>query len=252
MTIVIPNFRDPRALAERPAQPPEKIEFLASDDFPPFSFRDPQGRLTGFNVDLARAVCEELGASCSLRVKAFEALPDALMAGEGDAILSGLARTEALRREMAFSDTYMRLPARFVLGQGTDSFDPGMPSAKRISVEAGSRHEAFLKAAFPGLAVETFPTAGEARAALKEGKADVHFGDGMALSFWLASKEADGCCRFVPGPWLEPRYFGDGLSIALRRDDQALLDALNYALRQVQDKGIYGELYLRYFPVGFY
>ncbi|MEH0071711.1 transporter substrate-binding domain-containing protein [Pannonibacter sp. Pt2-lr] len=91
-TIVIPNFRDPRALAERPAQPPEKIEFLASDDFPPFSFRDPQGRLTGFNVDLARAVCEELGASCSLRVKAFEALPDALMAGEGDAILSALPR----------------------------------------------------------------------------------------------------------------------------------------------------------------
>ncbi|MEH0071712.1 transporter substrate-binding domain-containing protein [Pannonibacter sp. Pt2-lr] len=146
----------------------------------------------------------------------------------------------------------MRLPARFVLGQGTDSFDPSMPSAKRISVEAGSRHEAFLKAAFPDLAIEPFPTAGEARAALKVGKADVHFGDGMALSFWLAGKEADGCCRFAPGPWLEPRYFGDGLSIALRRDDQALLDALNYALRQVQDKGIYGELYLRYFPVGFY
>ncbi len=153
---------------------------------------------------------------------------------------------------MAFSDTYMRLPARFVLGQGKDRFDPGMASAERVSVEAGSRHEAFLKAAFPNLAVEPFPTAAEARAALKEGKADVHFGDGMALSFWLASKEADGCCRFAPGPWLEPGYFGGGLSIALRRDDQPLLDALNYALRQVQDKGIYGELYLRYFPIGFY
>lgn len=248
----IPNFRDPRALAERPAQPPEKIEFLASDDFPPFSFRDPQGRLTGFNVDLARAICEELAASCSLRVKAFEALPEALSAGEGDAILSGLVRTEALSREMAFSDTYLRLPARFVLGKGADSFDPASAEGKRVSVEAGSRHEAFLKEAFPSLALVSFPSAAEARAALRDGKADAHFGDGMALSFWLGSKEGAACCRFAPGPWLEPRYFGEGVDIAVRKDDAALLDALNYALRQVQDKGTYGELYLRYFPIGFY
>ena len=74
----------------------------------------------------------------------------------------------------------------------------------------------------------------------------------MALSFWLGGALSEECCVFVPGPWLEEAYFGDGLRIAVRQEDAVLLEAINYGLRRLQEKGIYAELYRRYFPTSFF
>lgn len=250
---IVPNFWDPRSLLERPAETPERIEFLATDDFPPFSFRDKTERLTGFHVDLARALCEELQSSCSMRVKAFEALPDALEADEGDAAIAGLAKTAELGERFSFSDPYLKLPGRFVVrASDRDRFDGTSFAGTAVAVEKGSRHAAFLKDRMPELQITEFETLAEAREALRSGKVAAHFGDGMALSFWLGGALSEGCCVFVPGPWLEEAYFGDGLRIAVRQEDAVLLEAINYGLRRLQEKGIYAELYRRYFPTSFF
>ena len=89
-------------------------------------------------------------------------------------------------------------------------------------------------------------------AQLKAGTVDAVFGDGMRLGFWLAGPDADGCCRFAGGPYLAPEYLGSGLSIAAKADDVQLTDAFDAALQQISAKGIFAELYLRYFPVSFY
>ena len=80
-SVRVPNFWDPKAVHDRPNAIPDKIQFLATDGYPPFVFRDQHGRLTGFNVDLARALCQELGSSCALRIKDFEVLLPALDEG---------------------------------------------------------------------------------------------------------------------------------------------------------------------------
>ena len=87
---------------------------------------------------------------------------------------------------------------------------------------------------------------------LKAGRIDAAFGDGMKMSFWLAGPEAEGCCAFTGGPYLAPEYLGTGLSIAVKQGDDQLLAALNYALQQISIKGVFAELYLRYFPVSFF
>ena len=69
---------------------------------------------------------------------------------------------------------------------------------------------------------------------------------------WLPSEAADDCCAFAGGPWLEPGYFDEGMAIATRQDDPERAAALTYALRQLHQKGIYRELYLRYFPMSFF
>ncbi len=251
--VTVPNFWDPRGGADRPTVTPNTIRFLASDDFPPFAFRDGTGRLTGFNIDLARAICEELDSACSLRIKSFDALVPALVREEGDAIIAGLARTEANTRTLLFSDPYLKLPGRFTVLQGkTLSVLPEDLAGKRISVEAGTVHEAFLRTYFADATIKTYPTATEARAALGTEEADVHFGDGLSLSFWLNGKTSGDCCEFVGGPWLEPGYFDRALTIAFRQDDALRQAAVNHALTRLQAKGIYAELYLRYFPVSFY
>ena len=249
----IPNFWDPKAVVDKPANIPDKIQFVSTDEHPPFVFRDTDGRLTGFHIDLARAVCNVLESSCSLRIKPFAELIPALEDEEADAIIAGLAQTPDRATVLSFSDPYLKLPARFVVRETPPSdFNPAFPEGRRIAVEAGSRHEAFIRRFWPGAEIVTFDDMSAARQALKEGKVDAHFGDGLSLSFWLRGEESAGCCAFVGGPWLEPGFFDEGLSIALRKDDRDRLEAINYALRQVYQSGTYRELYLRYFPLSFF
>ena len=251
--VVVPNFWDPKAVHDRPADIPGKIQFLATDGYPPFVYRDAENQLTGFNVDLARAICQELDTSCSLRIKEFSGLLPALEEEEGDAIISGLARTGDLMERLSFSHDYLKLPARFIVRAGQEkTFGADAIAGARISVEAGSRHEAFAERFWPEAILVPFDTVEAARTALVNNEADAHFGDGLSLSFWLNSTAAADCCRFAGGPWLEPGYFDEGLSIAMRKDDAAIREAINYALRRLQQTGVYRELYLRYFPVSFF
>lgn len=249
----VPNFWDPKAVHDRPGSIPDKIQFLATDNYPPFVFRDPQGRLTGFNVDLARALCQELGSSCALRIKDFNVLLSALDEEEGDAIISGLSRGFPATRRLNFTDDYLKLPARFVVpADQAGAFNEQTLAGKTIAVVSGSRYEAFAERFWPGAQISGFETVSAARDALKSGEADAHFGDGLSLAFWLPSESADACCAFAGGPWLEPGYFDQGMAIATRPEDVERAAALNYALRQLQQKGVFRELYLRYFPISFY
>ncbi len=250
---VVPNFWDPKAVYDRPDNFPEKIQFLATDGYPPFVFRDASGRLTGFNVDLSRAICVELASSCSLRIKEFDALVPALEEEEGDAIISGLAPSKELNATLRFSPDYLKLPARFIVRRSNGfTFNENTLAGTTIAVEAGSRHEAFALAFWPDVQLLSYPSATEAQNAVKDGTADAHFGDGLSLSFWMNSETAQNCCVFAGGPWLEPGYFDTGLSIALRKQDVGRAEAINYALRQLALKGTFHELYLRYFPTSFY
>nr|WP_319386229.1 transporter substrate-binding domain-containing protein [uncultured Roseibium sp.] len=249
----VPNFWDPKAVSDRPSSIPDKIQFLATDNHPPFVFRDPQGRLTGFNVDLARALCQELGSSCALRIKNFNVLLSALDEEEGDAVIAGLSRGLPSTRRLNFTDDYLKLPARFVVAADkADDFDEQALNGKTIAVVTGSRYEAFAKRFWPEAEIMGLENVSLARDAVKNGDADAHFGDGLSLAFWLPSEAAASCCAFAGGPWLEPGFFDRGMAIATRPEDTERAAALNYALAQLQQKGIYRELYLRYFPLSFY
>ena len=121
-----------------------------------------------------------------------------------------------------------------------------------IGVIAGSAHEAFLKTFFVGTSVKTYSDANATQLALKSKEIELIFADAVALSFWLNGTNADGCCTFIGGAYTESRYFGDGVSIALRKNDEQLKKALDYALAKLERNGVFTTLYLKYFPIGFY
>ena len=255
-SVTIPNFWDPRRRIERPpvgAVP--AIRFITTDDFPPFNFIDGSGRLTGFNVDLARAVCAELAIQCTIQARQWDELADRIADRTADAAIAGIAINAENRRNLDFSDVYMRTPARFVVRKDDANLDvtPDGLRGKTLAVVARTAHEAYLAAMFPEVGRRLYQSADEARAAVRDGEADAHFGDGLQLSFWLESEAADGCCAFAGGPYLETRFFGQGYAIAIARGGSPdLKRAINAALQAVYEKGIFAELYLRYFPVGFF
>src|SRR5690606_4504103 len=90
------------------------IRFLTTADFPPFNYRDADGQLIGFNVDLARALCEELEVACTIQAWPWEQVARALADNQGDALIAGLAITPENGETFDFSSIYLALPARFV------------------------------------------------------------------------------------------------------------------------------------------
>ncbi|MDP3897599.1 MAG: transporter substrate-binding domain-containing protein [Mesorhizobium sp.] len=253
----IPSFWD---MKERLPKPPlsnlQRLRFLTTVDFPPFSYLDASGRLTGFHVDLARRICGELAIAdvCQIQALPWSELDAALEGGQGEAILAGIAVTPESRGKYAFSRSYMQFPARFVMRKASALSEPlhDQLAGKFIGVIAGSAHERMLRAYFDGAIPITYNRDEAMLEEVRAGRLDGAFGDGMRLAFWLSGTDSASCCRFAGGPYLAPEYLGAGLAIAVRPENAVLADAFNFALHQIQVNGAFAELYLRYFPLGFY
>src|SRR5688500_8104600 len=86
-------------------EPPKRvaIRFLTESDFPPFNYFDEDNVLTGFNVDIARAVCLELGTACDIQVRPWADLLPALKKGEADAVIASHTTSPALLKQVDFS-----------------------------------------------------------------------------------------------------------------------------------------------------
>ena len=111
----VPGFWDPRRRPDRPdLSRLTVIRFLTETDYPPFNFTGPDGNPAGFNVDLARLICDEIKVTCTIQMRRFETLLDAIASNRGDAIIASLAVTPQMRARVDFSDPYYRAPARFV------------------------------------------------------------------------------------------------------------------------------------------
>lgn len=248
-----PSLFDPHhALPKPDLSHIKQIRFLTEDDYPPFNFLLADGSLAGFNVDLARAICIELDLPCTIQRRRWDLLAPSLDDNSGDAVIASLSINDETRKQVEFTAPYFLTPGRFAMLADTTlpAASPEAIDDRKVAVVAGSRHEAFLETFYPRAERVTFETAALARNALKNGKVSAYFGDAISMSFWLNGAEAGGCCGFKDGPFTDPRYFGEGVGIAVRKGNMPLRRALDYALAKLDRRGVLGELFLKYFPLG--
>ena len=250
--VTVPNFWDPAVRVERPDPGPQRVvRFLTDDEYPPLHFAGPDGALTGLSVELARATCDRLGWTCTVQARRFDTLADSLAEGRGDVLAAAVNVTPALRARFAAGHLYFRSPARFVTASGNEraEFETSALGGRRVAVVAGTAHSAFLERFVPFAQRREVADLPAALAALRSGEAEFVFGDGVALSSLMAAAAAPGFA-FTGGPYLDPRFFGEGVAFLTRKDDLGLLRALDWALQSLWDDGTYARLYLRFFPVG--
>jgi polar amino acid transport system substrate-binding protein len=248
----VPGFWDPRRRPDRPdLSRITVIRFLTETDYPPFNFTGPDGNPAGFNVDLARLLCEEIKVSCTIQMRRFETLLDAVASNRGDAIIASLAVTPQIRARVDFTDPYYRAPARFVSRKTSvmPEIRPEYLEGKKVGAISGSSHEAYLKTMFTDAVLVSYPNDDALRQALKRNEVDFIFGDAISLAFWINGTDSADCCVFSGGPFIESRYFGEGIGIAVRKGNDTLRQALNWALFRLWEKGRYTDLWLRYFSV---
>jgi len=250
--VTIPGFWDPRRRPERPdLSRVTLIRFLTEVDYPPFNYAGSDGNPAGFNVDLARMICEELKIACSIQMRRFDTLLASLNDNRGDAVIASIAVMPETRAVADFSDPYYRTAARFVGRRDVmmPEVRPELLEGKEVAVVAGTAHEAYLKALFTEVDLRSYPTPEQAREALRRGDVDLLFGDSISLAYWLNGTDSQNCCAFRGGPFISSRYFGEGVGIAVKRGNETLRQAFNWALFRLWEKGRFSDLWLRYFPV---
>ncbi|MBJ6988358.1 MULTISPECIES: transporter substrate-binding domain-containing protein [unclassified Devosia] len=249
---LLPNHADADAREILPdLQPVPAIRFLTTTDFPPFNFRDSAGEVVGYNIDLARRICTEIDIACTIQAWPWDQVVSALEDNQGDAVIAGVAMTPETAGAIDFSAIYLALPGRFVTrAEDVDGFDQNALAALKVGVRDGSAHDAFLNQYFPTAARVAFASEGEALAALAASEVKAYFGDAMRAAFWLNDNPA--CCNFASEPYFRPNQFGEGLAVGVRAGQDKIRHAIDWALVRLKDNGTLDELYLRWFPVGFY
>ncbi len=133
----VPGFWDPRRRPERPdTSRITVIRFMTETDYPPFNYAGADGNPTGFNIDLARAICDELKVSCTIQMRRFDTLVPALSENRGDAVIASISVTPETRKVLDFTDPYYRVPARFAVRRDAASADlrPELLEGKKVSV----------------------------------------------------------------------------------------------------------------------
>lgn len=248
----LPYHADPDAREVLPsASAVPAIRFLTTADFPPFNFRDASGELIGFNIDLARRICSEVNVACTIQAWPWDQAANALADRQGDALIAGLAMTEETGARFDFSQTYLALPGRFVTRvSDIEGFRLDKLRGKTVAVRAGSAHAAFMSRYLPEVEQRAFPTELAALDAVKAGTVSAFFGDALRAGFWINDNLA--CCGFAGDPYFRPELFGDGLAVAVPAGQDSVRHAIDWALIRLKENGTLDELYLRWFPIGFY
>lgn len=226
----------------------QHLRFLTTDDFYPFNYRPEKGTpLTGYNVDLMRAICKELNVlpKCELEPVPFNKLTDNLQKGEGDAILAGLsAEAPNIPTNIVFSKPYMLFPARFLTLTSTNKQIP--LDQQHIGILAKTKHIALLHNYFPSIKYTEYEKLEELTNALQQKKIDAIFGDGRVLA------ALNGPYSFEGTAYYNQKYLGTGMRIASLSKRTDILEAMNYAIEQLAKKGELYMIYLRYFSRSFY
>ena len=162
-----------------------RIRFLTADDYPPLNFALDDGTLAGFNVEIARAICQTLEFGCTIQARPFDTLIELADDREGDAVIASIAATPATRAQPT-SRSPLPDPGAFVARKDSASPDgAGALAGKTIGVVAGSSHEAYLKAFFPAAKTETLSERLGPRDGVARLQIDAAFGDGLTFAVWL-------------------------------------------------------------------
>lgn len=229
--------------------PNRTYRILVGKDYPPFNFKNEAGKLTGFNIDIARALCLELNLACQIIAKNWKAIKFDLLNDQADFAVASLAISQQNLNQFEMSQKYYDTPARFIVRQNSD-FDASNLSDlrhKNIAVVSGTGHEAYMLEYFSEANISSFPNLNLALASLLDGKVMTVFADAITSRNWLNGEISQNCCNFANGDFYEARFFGQGAAMALPKGNMNMRDWLNKALSNLWATGRYEEIFNSYF-----
>jgi arginine/ornithine transport system substrate-binding protein len=238
----------------KPAAPaaaaaPAELKVAIDPTYEPFTFKTADGKPTGFDVDMANAICEQIKRQCVFVEQVWDSMIPGLTAQKYDVIISSMSITDDRMKEVDFSDKYYNTPSRIVLKKSVKYTDPASIKGKKIGVLKGSTQEAYalgeLKPA--GVVVNSYEAQDQVYLDLKAGRIDGTVADYLEVSGGFLSKP-EGADFALMGPDLrEPKYYGYGVGVAMRKGQDALKTDINTAIKTIRSNGSYKTINDKYF-----
>ena len=204
--------------------------------------------MKGFDIDIAHALCKEMGHSCTLVEQDWDGMIPALLAKKFDAIVASMSITEERKKRVDFSSKYYNTPARLVAKSGSGLADTADGLAgKRIGGQRGTTHQCYVEKAFPKAEVVLYATQEEVFQDLAAGRLDAQMSDSLqAMEGFLSKSEGKGF-GFLGGDHHDMPCHGEGAGITVRKNDTALRDAFNAAIKAIRANGTYKTINDKYF-----
>ncbi|WP_174873960.1 ABC transporter substrate-binding protein [Vogesella oryzae] len=231
----------------------DTVRFGIDGNYPPFAKQGADGKLQGFDVDIAYALCTAMKATCEIVPQDWDGLIPALNANKFDAILSSMSITDERKKAVDFTNKYYNTPSRIIAKAGT-AVDQNAFKGKKVGVLRASTQEKFAKDFWGknGATVVSYGKAPEGFLDLKSGRIDGMFVDSVVgETDFLKSAQGKGFA-FVGPEYSESKYFGYGAGIAVKKGNNALRERLNQAIAQIRKDGSYKKVQDKYFNFNVY
>jgi arginine/ornithine transport system substrate-binding protein len=231
-----------------------KVRIGVEGAYPPFSYVTPGGELAGFDIDIAKALGEAMGAEVTLVAQDWDGIIPALLAKKYDAIIASMSITEERKQKVAFTNKYYQTPAKFIAKKGAIAeFSREAIKGMNIGVQRATIHDRYLTDNYGNdVEIKRYGTQDEAYLDLTAGRVDMLMADSVALSDGFLKKPEGADYQFVGPDLSDPKWFGDGAGIAIRKEDKELVEKFNMAIDKIRSDGTYKSIQDKYFDFNVY
>ena len=222
--------------------------------YPPFSYTTADGKLEGFDIDIARALGKAMGVEIKLVAQDWDGIIPALMARKYDAIIASMTITEERKKKVAFSNKYYNTPAKFVAKKGSvKEFTEDTLKGKTVGVQRATTHDSYLTDNYgKDVEIKRYATQDDAYLDMAAGRLDFLLADSVALSDGFLKKPEGKDFEFVGPDMTDERWFGVGVGVACRKQDKDLVEMFNKAIDQIRADGTYKNIQDKYFDFNVY
>jgi polar amino acid transport system substrate-binding protein len=227
-----------------------KISYSA-ENYPPFYEKGADGKWTGWEAEISQALCAAMKEKCEIVDVAWDGIIPALTSKKIDAIIASMSITEERMQTIAFSDKYYNTPA--VLLAPKKSAVSGKAETlkgKIVGVQVSTTHANYAEKYFKDATIKTYQNFDDHNQDLAAGRVDAVVGDSLAFQDFL--KSAGGACCEVKADLVDLAIFGPGVGVGIRKEDKALLDKFNAAIKQIRADGTYDRISKKYFSFDIY
>ena len=235
------------------AQDMKKVVIGTEGAYPPFNTLEADGTLTGFDIDIAKALCEEMNAECTFVTQDWDGIIPALQAGKFDAIIASMSITEERKEKVDFTDKYYNTPPAIAVPKDSDiaeATDEAL-AGKMLGAQSSTTHSNYAEAKLPSAELKLYPTTDEYQLDIDSGRIDAVIDDVVVLSEWVNSDDG-ACCKILGTLKPDLEINGPGAGIAIRKGEDELRESFNEAITALRESGKYKEINDKYFDFDVY
>lgn len=220
---------------------------IGAEPYPPFSYKTANGDWTGFEIELADAICDQLNRKCITTPTAWSGIIPSLITGKIDLIINSLSITKKREQVVDFSRPYYKTGIAFVAPKNVDIQIPEGLAGKTIGVQGATTNAKYVRTHLSdtGVEIKYYPTQADVGRDLLAHRIDIMAADSALMSQFVKRDAASGyeIKKIVKTGAI------NGIGVALRPEDDKLRKAVNAAITAVIESGTCKALSMKYFGI---